>query len=244
MRLFLNKISFRYHKIFVFLYIRFKFFLGNPWVLVDIVQMPLFKEIGFNTLRWIVNGQYEIGELNIVKHTIEQQDIVMEIGTGLGFISTFCAKVTSSSQVFTFEANPLNYETSKLVFEKNKVSPSMRNCFLSNEVGYIDFPVNKKNRLASSTLNNNETIQIEKIDLNNTIKKINPNYLIMDIEGSEYDIFKIIDFHTIKKIQFELHPKILDDSKCNFIFNILKSNGFEMDLLHSVEPNYFFKKVN
>ena len=238
-----NKISFHIHKLFVFLYVNYKFIIRDSWKSIDGICLPLYSEIGFNTLRWIIDGEYEIGEINIIKNTIERDDIILEIGTGLGFVSSYCAKITSSSQVFTFEANPLNYELAKSVFFKNNVSPSIKNAYLTNEEGFVDFPINQKSRLASSIKDNtNAFYTIQKLNLNKVIAEIKPTYLIMDIEGAEFDVFSIINFQTIKKIQFELHPSILDKSKCDFIFNLLSENSFQLDTTNSLHPNYYFLK--
>lgn len=205
--------------------------------------MPLFSEIGFNALRWIVDGSYETGEIHIVKQTIEKEDRVLEIGTGLGFVTTFCANATDSSQVITFEANPMNMFISKQVFEKNGVNPTCRNAFLSNTDAPVLFYVQKTNRLASSmNLTGGQTVEIPSLDLNKIIKDFSPTYLIMDIEGGEYEIFSLIDFQTIHKIQFELHPTILGQTKCDEIFNLLRANHFSMNEKLSAMPNFYFTR--
>ena len=75
-----------------------------------------------------------------------------------------------------------------------------------------------------------------------TLATLKPNFLIMDIEGAEYDIFKIIEFQTINKIQFELHPSILGEEKCGEIFSILNKNNFLIDKSISDERNFYFEK--
>ena len=50
--------------------------------------------------------RYENSELEIVRSQLTSADTVMELGTGLGLISTFCTKRIPSDRVFTFEANP------------------------------------------------------------------------------------------------------------------------------------------
>lgn len=240
---FRNKVNYHKHKLFVFVYVKYKAIINNPWCSIDGISLPLFSDIGFNTLRWIINGEYEIGEINIIKNSIEKDDVILEIGTGLGFVASYCTKVTSSSQVFTFEANPLNYILAKSVFKKNNVSPLIKNAFLTEEEGDIDFPINIKSRLASSIKSDTKDFYtVQKLKLNEIINEIKPTYLIMDIEGAEFDVFSIISFQTIKKIQFELHPSVLDKPKCDFIFDLLLKNGYNLDENISKHPNYYFLK--
>ena len=94
-------------------------------------------------------------------------------------------------------------------------------------------------------LNKNETsILIKTQNLNNIISSVKPNYLIMDIEGGEYEIFKIIDFQTIVKIQFELHPQLIDETKCVEIFDVLKANNFKKNISLSKNNNFYFSKLD
>ena len=239
MRKILDLITYYFVKIYVFTYIFFKKITGIKWEKVNSIYLPLDFSIGFDTLRWIVNHQYEINEIQIIQNTIQTEDIVLEIGTGLGFISSFCCK-KNNNKVYTFEANPNNYEICKNVFIKNGVNPNHQNIVLSNDEGTINFSVNNKRRLASSLLNKNENITlIQTQNLNNIISSVKPNYLIMDIEGGEYEIFKIIDFQYICKVQFELHPQLLDESKCVEIFDLLEANHFTKNETLSKNNNFY-----
>ena len=240
----MDRIKYWQNYLYVKLFVLISNLFGKYWHNVNNVYLPLMSEIGFNTLRWIVNGQYEQGEIEIIKQRIEPQDRIMEIGTGLGFVSAYCAKIVGSENVHTFEANPLNIEMALRVFKKNKVSPHIQNALLADISGTIDFPVNRKSRLASSSLlASGDAVQVPQLVLNDIIRDIQPNFLIMDIEGSEYDVFRIIDFQTIYKIQVELHPSILGEDKLNEIFYRLKENGFVADISMPDGRNYFFKRV-
>jgi FkbM family methyltransferase len=242
MRTLYHFISFYFTKFYVFTYIFIKFLFGIKWEKVNEIYLPLEFSFGFNTLRWIVNHKYEINEISIIENTLQPEDIVIEIGTGLGFVSTFCSK-KNGNNVFTYEANTNNYNICKKVFEKNNVSPQHENAILGEHDGFINFSINNKSILASSLINKCDTItKIKTKNLNDTISEIQPNYLIMDIEGGEYDIFKIINFQSIDKIQFELHPLLLREEKCNEIFQLLKTNHFTKNDFLSKNNNYYYTK--
>lgn len=240
----MHKIKFHLTKYLTLMYV-YILSMIRPWKKVEGIYLPINLSIGYNTLRWILNGLYEKGEIDIIKNKLNKEDIVFEIGTGLGFVSTYCAKILGDSNVFTFEANRTNIPVCKSVFKKNGVNPILQNAFLSDTTGNVNFPVNKNNRLGSSVLlNTNDVVSIPKLNLNIEINKVQPSFLIMDIEGGEVDIFSIIQFQTIKKIQFELHPDIIGKEKCDTIFSLLKNNGFEMDTQLSQGQNYFFEKLD
>lgn len=239
----MHKLIYWLTRIYVSLYVAVKNWGGYAWQPVKGIMLPLLPEIGFNTLRWIVNGRYEEGEINIIEQKLVKTDRVMEIGAGLGFVSAFCAKVTGSENVYSFEANPLNIEMAKRVYQKNKVEPHLQNALLSDSEGSVDFPINRKSRLASSLLKaSSEIIKVPQLNLNEVIKELQPNFLILDIEGAEYDVFRIMQFQSIQKIQVELHPAILGEDKMGEIFSILQANGFVQEISLPDGRNYYFTR--
>lgn len=221
--------------------VRFRF---NKWKKISGIEIPVYMHYGYSVLRFIADGTYECQELAIAKMKLSREDKVLELGTGIGFISAFCAKKIGSDRVYTFEANPLMEPLIKELYHKNNVSPHF-------EIGLLTSPDSqgifspKDDFLSSSeksTTPESVQLKVPVIDLNETIKKIAPSYLIMDIEGNEFDIFSIIDFGTITKVQFELHPQFLKENQIEFIFEKLKSSGFQKDESTSSSNNYYFFK--
>jgi FkbM family methyltransferase len=218
--------------------------LRRKWKRIKGIWLPLDWAIGFNTLRWIVNGRYENGEVEIISKTLTYEDKVLEVGTGFGFVTSFCSLIVGDERVFSFEANPFNAEMARRVFQKNKVNPTLKNVMLGQKYGVVNFPINSKNRLASSLLDSStEMIKVSIEPLNEVIRHLKPTFLVMDIEGGEYEIVRLIEPLTIKKIQFELHPELLGDDKCNELFIILGKHGFEKDEYLSRHPNYFYQRI-
>ena len=129
------------------------------------------------------------------------------------------------------------------VYEKNNVRPHVQNAFLADCKGLFDFLINRKSLHASSIFKDTgEIVRVPQFILIETIEAIRPDFLSKDIEGSEYDIFRMINFKTIKKIKVELHPSILGEAKMIEIFNLLKVNGFLVDISMPDGRNYFFKR--
>lgn len=54
-------------------------------------------------------------------------------------------------------------------------------------------------------------------------------FLLMDIEGGEYDLIKTIDFHTIRKISTELHTYVLGQDRIDEIKAVMSGAGFVVD---------------
>lgn len=217
------------------------------WKSIEGVFIPVYLNYGYSVLRFIDNGKYESSEISIIKNTLEKEDIVLELGTGIGFVSAYCAKKIGSNQIFTFEGNPSLEPLIQKLYSKNKVMPYSTIALLGNENGAKTFYKNENSFLASSAISNPDenqvSFQVKQKKLNEIIAQLQPTYLVMDIEGDEFDIFKIINFQSITKIQFELHPSVLTNEQINFIFEKLKEKGYtKCDLFHFPNNFYFTKE--
>jgi FkbM family methyltransferase len=218
----------------------------KPWKKIDGIDIPVYLKYGYSVLRFINNGEYEKNEISIIKYTLNKDDKVLELGTGIGFVSAYCSKRIGSDRVFTYEGNASMKPFIKKLYRKNQVDPHLTIALLGESNGKNIFYENKDSFLSSSMKkapNGSRGLkEITEMKLNEVIDKVQPNYLIMDIEGGEYDIFKIIDFKTINKIQFELHPSILSKEQIQFIFERLKKEDFVQDETQVFRNNFFFKK--
>jgi len=221
-------------------------FTVHKWKKLEGILIPVNLQYGYSVLRFINNGEYEQGEISIIRNTLQPGDTVLELGTGIGFISAYCAKKIGSENVFTFEANPFLGDNIHQLYKKNTVNPSVTFALLGESTGTKIFYRDTESFLASSIIENKkvkqEIIQIPVMSLNEMISQIRPTYLVMDIEGGEYDIFGIIDFQTIQKVQFELHPEALGNEKVAGIFKRLKDNHFAEDKSFSSGNNFYFQK--
>ncbi len=84
-------------------------------------------------------GEYEQYEIFLIKDKLESTDVVMEIGAGIGFISTYCAKKIGSDRVFAFEANPRLESPIRRNYRLNHVSPELQICMLGAQAGVHTF---------------------------------------------------------------------------------------------------------
>jgi tRNA G37 N-methylase Trm5 len=74
---------------------------------------------------------YENEEIDIIKNTLEKDDVVLESGAGIGFLSTFIALQNGSENVFAYEANENLFKGIEEVYKLNGVSPSLK------KIGYF-----------------------------------------------------------------------------------------------------------
>jgi FkbM family methyltransferase len=203
------------------------------------IQIP---QIASDVIRnAIYEGSYEAMELNLLKSKLSRNDIVMEIGTGLGLLSAYCAKNIGSNKVFTFEANPALEQAIKNNFAINQISPTLKMCLVGNMSGFNTFYVGE-NFWSSSVFNKPQGAQpiiVPVVSFNEKVRDIDPTFLILDIEGGEYELVEYADFYNIRKLLIEIHGWILSSEQIQFVKNRLLQEGFYQIEASGKEIFYF-----
>lgn len=220
--------------------------LGRPVSAeVNGVTLPLDEpEISDRVARVIYLGPYEHNETKIVEKTLEKNDIVVELGAGIGYMSTLCAKKIGSDRVFAYEANPKMARVIERTYALNAVKPNFDNAILAHGDGEVDFFLSPHYLSSSLSLKDGERVTVRKIDINRRLKEVGANYLICDIEGGEADLFEQLDLSGLNKICIELHPHLIGDEATTGIVKRLLDNGFLMRFSLTGDGCYFFERVN
>lgn len=213
------------------LLVQYRLICQPTLVEIDGIKLKIDDYFSQTIKKNIYQGYYETGELNIIKSQLLPDDIVMEIGAGIGFISTYCAKQIGSERVFSYEANPDLEERLRNTYRLNKVSPALEMCLVENQIGERTFYI-EKNFWSSSIIPRSQdakAITLSVKSFNEEIRRHNPTFLIIDIEGGEFELFKNADFLNVKKIMLELHNQVIGEEKAKFVKDRLLEAGFKMN---------------
>jgi FkbM family methyltransferase len=215
---------------------------------VDIrnVRIPLGPHISEPVAQSIRCRDYEADELDLLSQTLLDNDVVLEIGAGIGLISTFCSKRVGSDSVFAFEANPALEAPIRKMYRLNDVAPNLCMALLGHSIGVQDFFV-QKDFCSSSTIrmrDDDQQIAVNRLLFSEQLRTINPTFLIIDIEGGEYDLLMDADVSSVKKILIELHTSFMGVQKAKALLNKLKSQGFEVNrkVTYSLPYRYSVKR--
>ncbi len=218
-----------------------------PVKLISGIKIPLKHGWAFVVKDHIIRGDYETEEFKIISSTLELSDRVLEIGTGLGYLSIYCSSIVGENNVTTFEANPYLSEYHQKIFTKNKVWPNVRYYAAGKVDGELVLYIDQKQFWASSLYpiktKNLITVKVPVTGMNTLIDTIHPTYLIVDVEGYEHELIQAIhSFSSLKKIQIEIHPHLISQSQINEIIDLLKLNQFKMVSLYCSDRQLYFKK--
>jgi FkbM family methyltransferase len=177
------------------------------------------------------SGNYEAQELRALAAILRPSDIVLELGTGIGFLSAYCATRIGSDRVFSFEANPDLKGRIHATYELNGVCPRSEICLLTDREGEQDFYTHHA-FWSSSTIADHgakRVVRVKTRPLNDEIRRINPTILIMDIEGGEYDLVQFMDLHNVSRVVAEIHERKLGREKADWIVGRFHEAGFCID---------------
>ena len=186
-----------------------------------------------NVRKALYEGVYEAEEARACREHLRPGDRVLELGGGVGVISTVCATICGSKNVLTYEANPILEPVIRRNYELNNVSPELRLKAVSSEPGSLTFFANP-NILSSSLIKRKggEEITVETDGVADICAEFRPNCLICDIEGEEVKVLPAADLSKIRLILAEVHPHIVGDAKIEALIDYLKAQGFQTTLRH------------
>lgn len=231
---FLEAVSWRIRRCWQYCWVRFHL-LRTPVICVSGIEIPISLPISDNVREALIKGGYEAAELRTIASKLSPEDRVLEVGTGLGLISSYCAARIGGDRVYTYEANPQLEPLIRHVYARNNVTVNLEIGILGNAAGTSDFFVHKdfwssskQNRGHSSNV-----ITVPVFDAREVVSRIMPTFLIMDIEGGEVELLEILDLSVFTKVAIELHTHLLGQDKVDELRKFLINSGFKIDQNYS-----------
>lgn len=175
-------------------------------------------------------GTYEAKEAQAVLRVVSKDDRVLELGGGIGFMSTWIAKHRKIASVDVFEANPHLVPFIEQVHALNGIkNAKVHNAILGDAPGQAEFYIRKK--LIASSLNRDavggitQTVTVPVRAASQAIKDIAPTVLICDIEGAEQDLLPMMDLTGLRAAVIETHPQWIGPEGMNTVFRAFMDAG-------------------
>jgi|GEM_PF-6370652 len=205
----------------------------NGFVKIKGVTLSIDQNVSLSILRELVMENYENKEYALVRSVITPDDVVIELGAGIGFmatsISSLCNRYTA------YEANPQLAQLIRSSKNYNNSNFDINNGVVLNGDGEVDFYITP-DYWASSLIKpegEHTMISVKSFDKQKIMDGISPTMLIVDIEGGECAFFKHLKCGSVRKIILEIHSKILSDKKICELYKYFIDEGFVMDFQKS-----------
>jgi len=199
--------------------------------------------------RSIEKGRYERDEVTGTPKFINSDDRVIELGAGIGFISSFISTRLGVHNVMCVEADPNLCKFIRRVHDENQISDAeVRNVVALNDdgvAGTIKFYV--REHFWSSSLDPEDgyekAVDVPAVRLSDLIKDFAANTLIVDIEGGERDLFSPLNLTGIDKVFLEIHTRKIKRIGIKMCFDALSGNGFAYDQQVSRGGSVLFRRI-
>jgi FkbM family methyltransferase len=175
------------------------------------------------------NG-YERKEAEAVLRTVREGDRVIELGGGIGYMSSFVSAKRKVEIVRAFEANPALIPYIRRVHAANDLPQAeVTHGILGESDGEADFYVRPDILSSSLAIMEGEEppapVKVPVHDHRRVWQELRPNLLICDIEGAEVDLLPRLDLGSLRAAIVELHPQWIGPEGVNTVFRAFMEAG-------------------
>lgn len=210
------------------------------------IRMPLHPDITRPRIRQSLrSGGYEGLEADAIMKIARDGDTVIELGAGIGFISTLVGAKRPVKAIHSFEANPYLIDYIRDAHALNGVTTAtVHNALLAPQPGPPRDFYCRRNFLASSlspaTGPEDGILAIEKVEqrgINDVFAQLKPDVLVCDIEGGEAELLPALDYDNLRAAVIELHPQWIGPTGVRAVFDAMHRAGL------TYYPRWSYRKV-
>lgn len=192
---------------------------------------------------------YEIREAQQIQRIVRPNEVVLELGAGVGFVSTLIARHPYTKRLVSYEANPRLIDCLHRTMSANGVPASkaeFRNAVLTNgPEGDSDFFVHRDFWASSLHSPPEGCVAVHRVAMTSfgaALAEIRPTLIVCDIEGAETDLLGGSDLPGVRHISVETHPAVVGRSGVEALVRNLARKGFEHVRRHSAGDVLYFSR--
>lgn len=184
----------------------------------------------------LTSGEYEHSEARAARMRVRSGNRVLELGAGIGFISSVCAQLTDPKRIITVEANPETLGVIRQNLDLNGgADVQLRHgAIVEGESFGQTVAFRQRRRFWSSTLADTDTtpeelVEVPTIPLFPLLEEHRPHVVILDIEGAEQFLFDRPWPSGLRHVIVELHPGRYPNTIIQKIVDCMSRTGLTYD---------------
>jgi FkbM family methyltransferase len=179
----------------------------------------------------ITDGRYEVGETKTIPHMVQSSDAVLEIGGGVGYLSSLVFKTSNCRNLVVIEAHP---ELISVIHANHSIN-GVSALVIHGVPRPIDSPADCdfymsedfwESTTVSSGGESNKSIKVPCIDIQKVIIQNEITFLICDIEGDEQHLFSWLNLSGIRAVAVEVHPEKIGKEGVERVKKKIVQQGF------------------
>jgi len=184
----------------------------------------------------LTSGKYEGQEAAAARMRLREGQRVLELGTGIGYISALCARVAGPANVTTVEANPAMLPVIRANLDRNGAGAvTLLHGAVTGRAGdtaAIAFDGARSfwaGRIADENSAPERVVEVPALALDALLNTVRPHLVIMDIEGAEEHLFDAPWPDHVHSVMMELHPGRYPDTVIQRIVDCMSASGLTYD---------------
>jgi FkbM family methyltransferase len=157
-------------------------------------------------------GRYERRERALSARIVRPGDVVLELGAGLGFLSSYLRKFTGAGKIVCVEANPNLIPYINRVHAVNAIDriELLNGVVLPRPDGAASIPFYCRRDFWASSLDPSSpfesVVSVGALSFPDILDRHRPDVLVMDIEGGELELLTTPSAGSIRAAVVETHP--------------------------------------
>ena len=191
--------------------------------------------IGPTTRRALLRGRYERHKIRQLRNRVEPNDVVLDIGGGIGLTALYAASMVGAESVLCVEADPRAAALAEANFAANGQGIELLRAAAvpGGDPGEVDFHLNEELGRSSLTpkAGDVETVAVPTLDVAPLLRTRGVSVLNVAVEGSERDLLTAIDdFGDVRILLLSAHEQVVGYERTNRLLERLFDAGFALDL--------------
>lgn len=198
------------------------------------VRLPIDRSVLSPRMeRRLTRGKYERHEAGVARDLLHDGDVILELGAGIGFISSYLRKATRVGRIVTYEANPDLIAYIESAYERNAATGiEVRHGVVLPDPTTSTIPFYIRSNLLESSLSLadgpiSRAVDVPVRSLASVLEEVAPTAAVIDIEGGEVGVLEASDLDPIRRLILEIHPALYGTSGMARVFAALARHGFD-----------------
>ncbi|MEP4246692.1 FkbM family methyltransferase [Tateyamaria sp.] len=189
-----------------------------------------------NLTKKMQSGQYEESEARAARMRVKKGSRVLELGGGVGYISSVCAQITDPANIVTVEANPNTLDIIRHNLDLNGASKAqlIHGAVVGRDADMdtVLFRVGRVfwgSSIADARSPSEDVVEVPAVSIADLFRTHRPNIVIIDIEGAEQHLFDRPWPQHVRQVIMEIHPKRYPASTIKDIVDCMSKSGLTYD---------------
>lgn len=181
-------------------------------------------------IRKLMTGRHTRHERTLIVDRLRPDDVVVELGGGIGMVAIACAQRIGGERVVSYEANPELETLIRDNYALNEVSPTLNMMMLGHARGSRTFHLAERFSHSSAQLGGTGTrpVEVPVELLNEHLAETGASVMVVDIQGGEVELFDDADLSGVRLLLVELHPFIIGLRGVLAVRSGLRDAGFDL----------------